>query len=186
MPWGKSGEYPMPGEDIVVGGPVTAPSSNASTSPAERRANATILMLARNSDTDSALRSVRELEDRFNHEFHYPWVFLNEEPFSDDFKTRISNVVSGPVEFGLIPHDDWFQPAWIDETKATAGREKMQADNIIYGGSVSYRNMCRFNSGVSITTLYVSISDAYISQFFYRHPLVQKYKWYWRVEYVLT
>ncbi len=33
--------------------------------------------------------------------------------------------------------------------------------------SVSYRNMCRFNSG-----------------FFYRHPLLQKYRWYWRIEYV--
>ena len=44
-------------------------------------------MLARNSDTDGAVRSVRELEDRFNHRFNYPWVFLNEEPFSDDFKS---------------------------------------------------------------------------------------------------
>lgn len=43
-------------------------------------------MLARNSDTDSAVRSVREVEDRFNRKFHYPWVFLNEVEFSDDFK----------------------------------------------------------------------------------------------------
>ena len=50
------------------------------------RANATLLMLARNSDVDSAVRAVRELEDRFNHKYHYPWVFLNEQPFSDDFK----------------------------------------------------------------------------------------------------
>lgn len=34
-------------------------------------------------------------------------------------------------------------------------------------GSVSYRNMCRFNSG-----------------FFYHHELLQQFKWYWRVEYV--
>ena len=157
MPWSKSGDSVMPGADIVVGGPVPPPTTSTTLSSAsgERRANATILMLARNSDTDSAIRSVRELEDRFNHKFNYPWVFLNEEPFSDDFKTRISNVVSGPVEFGLIPHDHWFQPEWIDEAKATAGREKMQADNIIYGGSLSYRNMCRFNSGVSFLCLYL-------------------------------
>lgn len=127
--------------------------------------NATILMLARNSEVDDAVRSVRDLEDKFNHRYNYPWVFLNEEEFSEEFKTRVSNVVRGPVEFGLIPHDHWFQPDWIDEEKATAGRNKMVEDNIIYGGSVSYRNMCRFNSG-----------------FFYRHPLLQKYKWYWRVE----
>lgn len=55
--------------------------------PSQRpRANATLLMLARNSDVDDAVRAVRELEDRFNHKHHYPWVFLNEQPFSDDFK----------------------------------------------------------------------------------------------------
>ncbi|KAI0824385.1 glycosyltransferase family 15 protein [Trametes gibbosa] len=130
-----------------------------------RRANASILMLARNTDVNDAVRSVRRLEDRFNRKFGYPWVFLNEEPFSDEFKTRVSNVINGEVTFGQIEHDHWFQPDWIDEEKATAGRDKMVQDNIIYGGSKSYRNMCRFNSG-----------------FFYRHPLLQQYKWYWRVE----
>jgi alpha 1,2-mannosyltransferase len=50
------------------------------------RTNATLLMLARNSDLDGAVQAVRELEDRFNRKHNYPWVFLNEEPFSDDFK----------------------------------------------------------------------------------------------------
>ena len=93
-------------------------------------------MLARNSDTEGALRSVRELEDRFNHKYQYPWVFLNEEPFSDDFKNRIGNVVSGQAIFEQIPHDHWYQPDWIDEDKAKAGRDKMVQDNIIYGGTL--------------------------------------------------
>ena len=50
------------------------------------RANATLLMLARNSDVNSAVLTVRDLEDRFNSKYNYPWVFLNEQPFSDDFK----------------------------------------------------------------------------------------------------
>lgn len=95
-------------------------------------------MLARNSDVDGAMRSVRELEDKFNRDFQYPWVFINEEPFSDDFKTRLSNIVSGPVFFEQVPHDDWYQPDWIDEDKARAGREKMVQDNIIYGGTSSF------------------------------------------------
>ncbi|PIL34635.1 hypothetical protein GSI_03414 [Ganoderma sinense ZZ0214-1] len=130
-----------------------------------RRANATLLMLARNSDVDNAVRSVRRLEDRFNRKFGYPWVFLNEEPFSEEFKTRMSNVIGSEATYAQIPPHHWYQPDWIDEDKARAGRDKMVADNIIYGGSVSYRNMCRFNSG-----------------FFFRHPILQKYKWYWRVE----
>lgn len=56
------------------------------TAPQHRLANATLFMLARNSDVDSAVGSVREVEDRFNHKYGYPWVFLNEQEFSDDFK----------------------------------------------------------------------------------------------------
>lgn len=36
---------------------------------------------------------------------------------------------------------------------------------VIYGHSVPYRNMCRYNSG-----------------FFFRHPLLEQYDYYWRVE----
>lgn len=58
-------------------------------------------------------------------------------------------LTAAQIEFGVIPPDHWYQPAWIDEEKAKQGRDKMVKDGIIYGGSVSYRNMCRFNSGVS-------------------------------------
>ncbi len=51
-----------------------------------RRANAVLLMLARNSELDGALSSVQQLEDRFNKRFGYSWVFLNEVPFTDEFK----------------------------------------------------------------------------------------------------
>ena len=71
----------MPDEDLTLTRPTSGPPLTLA------RANATLLMLARNSDADGAVRSVRELEDRFNHKFNYPWVFLNEEPFSDDFKS---------------------------------------------------------------------------------------------------
>lgn len=58
--------------------------------PNKGRANATFVMLARNSDLDGALSSIRQLEARFNSRFNYPYVFLNEEEFSDDFKTLVS------------------------------------------------------------------------------------------------
>ena len=52
----------------------------------EGSANAVMLMLARNSELEGAVNSVRQLEETFNRKYHYPWVFLNEEPFSEDFK----------------------------------------------------------------------------------------------------
>ncbi|KAH9930444.1 glycosyltransferase family 15 protein [Epithele typhae] len=148
MPWrrAKSG-YVYPLEDYIP-----LPESDAAT-PADqhlrRHANATLFMLARNSDLEMALRSVRRLEDRFNSHARYPWTFMNEEPFTKEFKTRMRNIIYGEVAF----------------LQAKAGREQMEKDGVIYGGSVSYRNMCRFNSG-----------------FFFRHPEMQKYRWYWRVE----
>ncbi|KAJ7820063.1 glycolipid 2-alpha-mannosyltransferase-domain-containing protein, partial [Mycena olivaceomarginata] len=114
----------------------------------------------------------------------------------------IGNATAG-VSFRLVTKEHWFQP------EARAGRNKMVAQDIIYAGSVpsvsftiqgffpvirsfvflhysfpscvitilfadnpvlshypySYRNMCRFNSG-----------------FFFQHPLLQPYRYYWRVE----
>lgn len=134
-------------------------------SPPPRRANATLVMLARNNDLNGVISSVEQLEARFNRKFNYPWVFLNDEPFSTDFKRRVSVLTDANVSFGLIPREDWIQPDWIDEGRAQEGRNNLVRQGVIYGGSVSYRNMCRFNSG-----------------FFFRHELLTPYKWYWRVE----
>lgn len=54
-----------------------------------RRANATLLMLARNNELEKAMQSVRELEEKFNRQFGYPWVFLNNMPFSQEFKEYV-------------------------------------------------------------------------------------------------
>ncbi|KZV61061.1 glycosyltransferase family 15 protein [Peniophora sp. CONT] len=141
-------------------------SADSSAQPiSARKANATIVMLARNSDLKGIMKSMKQMEDRFNEQFQYPYTFLNEEPFSDQFKEGVSALTTAPIEFGLIPREDWFQPDWIDEDKAKKSREKMEKNKVIYGGSVPYRNMCRYNSG-----------------FFYRHPLMMKYRYYWRVE----
>jgi len=63
-----------------------------------------------------------------------------------------------------VPHEHWSIPNWIDEEKARKAREDMQARQVIYGGSLPYRHMCRFQSG-----------------FFFRHELLKDYDWYWRV-----
>jgi len=52
----------------------------------DQRANATFLILARNSDLSGTVRSIREIEDRFNRKYRYPYVLLNDEPFTDEFK----------------------------------------------------------------------------------------------------
>ncbi|KAJ7717048.1 glycosyltransferase family 15 protein [Mycena metata] len=155
---------PRPQEEQVA---VEVPIYEAPPEPGRchgrERANATLLMLARNSDLSGAISSVSQMQDKFNKHCNYPWVFLNEEPFTEDFKREMTNLTNGSVSFGLIPREHWFQPAWIDEDLARAGRDKMVAQDIIYAESVPYRNMCRFNSG-----------------FFFKHTLLQQYRYYWR------
>ncbi|KAF8333999.1 glycosyltransferase family 15 protein, partial [Cantharellus anzutake] len=130
-----------------------------------RKANAAFVVLARNSDLPGILESIKQMEDRFNKKFQYPYVFLNEEDFSEDFKQWTTEITSSPCVYGKIPHDHWFQPDWIDEEKATVSRLDMIKNKVIYGHSVPYRNMCRFNSG-----------------YFFRHELLKNYDYYWRIE----
>jgi alpha 1,2-mannosyltransferase len=131
----------------------TGPPYNQAIPPAPanttERVNAAFVVLARNGDLPGILESIKQMEDRFNKKYKYPYVFLNEEPFSEEFKKWTTEVVGSKTVYGQIPHDHWFQPDWIDEEKATKSRLKMIEEKVIYGHSVPYRNMCRFNSGVS-------------------------------------
>lgn len=129
------------------------------------RANATLLMLARNSDMDSVIESVKSLELHFNHWFNYPWTFLSDEPFSDAFKDAVRSTVSSKVEFGTIASEHWEFPEDTDEKLVQEALLRQDNRAIKYGGKKSYHQMCRFYSG-----------------FFFKNPLVAKYEWYWRVE----
>lgn len=127
--------------------------------------NATFVSLARNSDIWEIARSIRQVEDRFNEKFHYDWVFLNDQEFDEQFKKVTTALVSGTTKYGVIPEKHWSFPDHIDQDKAKAVREDMAQRKIIYGDSISYRHMCRFESG-----------------FFFQQPLMLDYEWYWRVE----
>jgi alpha 1,2-mannosyltransferase len=54
--------------------------------PKPERENATLVMLTTNWEMNGALRVVGQLEERFNRKHKYPWIFLNDEPFSEEFE----------------------------------------------------------------------------------------------------
>ena len=74
-----------------------------------RRANATIVMLARNGDIQGVVKSLKQMEDRFNKRFRYPYVFLNEEPFTDQFKECVTLLVWRilPPLIAFAQESDW-------------------------------------------------------------------------------
>ncbi|KAG7802050.1 hypothetical protein KL944_002427 [Ogataea haglerorum] len=114
------------------------------------------------------LETIQNYEDRFNGRFHYDWVFLNDKPFDSTFMQEVSNLVSGKARFGQIDAHHWQFPSGLNRTLMEHNIQKLLSDEdgvLPYADSVSYRHMCRFESG-----------------FFYRHPLLQEYKYFWRVE----
>lgn len=153
----KAGGLIMPHADIVQ--KIKYPKNDG------RKENAAMVTLARNSDLWSLVRSIRHVEDRFNRKYGYDWVFLNDEPFTDEFKRVTTSLISGNTKYGLIPEEHWSFPEWIDQDKCAQARKMMMEKGVPYGDSVSYRHMCRYESG-----------------FFWRHKELDDYEWYWRVE----
>ena len=167
----------MPGDPLAVPtsetnaakpSPPTTPNSASGLPPATiagERMNATFVTLARNADLWEIAKSIRQVEDRFNRKFNYDWVFLNDNEFDDTFKKVTTSLISGKTHYGKIDKEHWSFPDFIDQDRARKVREQMAEKKIIYGDSISYRHMCRFESG-----------------FFFRHPLMNQFEWYWRVE----
>ena len=51
-----------------------------------KKPRAALISLVRNSELEGIMQSMRQLEYRWNRKYNYPWVFFNEEPFSEEFK----------------------------------------------------------------------------------------------------
>jgi len=133
------------------------------------RANAAFVVLARNKELDGVIQSIKSVERHFNRWYHYPYVFLNDGEFDDTFKETVQKYASSNVEFGKVGPDMWGFPDWVDPKVAKEGIAKQGDAAVMYGGLESYHAMCRFYSG-----------------FFFNHPLLLKYEWYWRVEPEIT
>lgn len=129
------------------------------------RANASFVMLARNSELDDVVKSMESLERHFNQWYNYPWVFLNDVEFTDEFKTTVQSHTTAKCEFGTVAPEKWNFSPDIDPDVFKESIESQGDRKIFYGNMESYHKMCRFYSGE-----------------FFKHPLVLRNEWYWRVE----
>lgn len=69
--------------------------------PGERPlANATLLALVRNSEVDGMVQSMLDLERMFNSKFNYPWTFLSEVPFDEEFKRKTRAATKAEIAYG--------------------------------------------------------------------------------------
>ena len=75
------------------------------------------------------------------------------------------NLTSAKCYYEVVPNEHWSLPDWIDEGRFMNSLEYLGAIGVGKGWMISYRHMCRWNSG-----------------FFYKHPRLKDFDWYWRVE----
>jgi hypothetical protein len=135
----------------------------------DERANATFLVVVRNSELQSMLHTLSQTEANFNRKYKYPYVFLNDEPFSDEFMQGAQTAVSTTCYFGVIPKEHWSIPKHIDQPLFRQKMYEMGHRRIPYGNMESYHHMIRYYSGL-----------------FYKHPYLQNFDYYWRVFPALT
>ncbi|KAJ2615728.1 hypothetical protein H4S08_001086 [Coemansia sp. RSA 1365] len=128
------------------------------------RVNGAIVVLVRNSELDGLRKSMRMFEDRFNRRFKYPYILLNDQNFTQEFRDGVASITNNEVRYGMLDDSLWgYSPSVTpEETDVMLERNKHE---YLYGGNLSYRFMCRFQSGL-----------------FYHHPLVRDLDWYWRLE----
>ncbi|ORX69113.1 nucleotide-diphospho-sugar transferase [Linderina pennispora] len=84
--------------------------------------------------------------------------------FTDEFKRKVKAITTAPVYFGKVPSSHWGLSPYVEEQKVKEALE-YNKDRYLYGGSFSYREMCRYQSG-----------------FIYKHPLLANLDYYWRIE----
>ena len=129
------------------------------------RPRAALISLVRSSELSGILQSMRQLEYHFNRHHNYPWIFFSEKPFTAKFINETRRITSAHTQYELIPRTHWSVPDWVDEDRFMQSLDYLGALGVGKGHMVSYRHMCRWNSG-----------------FFYKHPALREYDYYWRIE----
>ncbi|KAF9288284.1 alpha 1,2-mannosyltransferase 2.4.1 [Mortierella alpina] len=130
-----------------------------------KRANGVLVILTREEEIQATRETIRQIEDRFNRNRHYPWIVLSPLPLTEGSKTRLKNLSKGAaMTFGTIPQEQWRLPKWIEASKVHQGDfEKMKL-------------------GLEKTALDVRHKWRYMSGFLARHELLNGYEFFWRVE----
>ena len=135
--------------------------------PEYEHQNATILALVRNSETEAMLQSIRDMEEKFNAKFRYPYTFLNNEDFTDEFKSAVAKILPGDreVRWGKIPSEDWDKPRDVPMSFVEQGGKEMEEKGVEHA-----------------TDLYLHNKYRWYSMKFYHHPLLEDIRYVWRLE----
>ena len=104
---------------------------------------ACFVILVRNRELDGIASTIRQIEERFNKKFQYPYVFLNDDDFTQEFKDTTSSLTTADTRYGKLDNQMWGYPSFINQSLAADNRAEMAKSGVPYAESESYRHMCR-------------------------------------------
>ncbi len=125
----------------------------------KNKIKACIIILVRNFDLSDLIKTMKKFEDNFNNKYNYPYILMNNELFTDNFRKEIVKHTKSKIEFELIPIEYWSVPDWINKKKFEKNLKQL------YKWPTEYRLMCRFFSG-----------------FFFRIESTLKYDYFMRID----
>lgn len=105
---------------------------------------AAFVVLVRNSELGGIVSTIRQVEQRFNSKFNYPYVFLNDDYFTQEFIDMTSALTKAETYYGKVDEQMWGYPSFINQTFAAEQRQAMAQLGVPYADSESYRHMCRY------------------------------------------
>ncbi|KAG7819196.1 hypothetical protein KL909_004784 [Ogataea angusta] len=129
------------------------------------RANGTFMSIVREEDMEKLLNTVHQIEETWNHNYHYPYVFLSSQNISTEFQHKLREKCSGEVIFDRIPQSVWTVPSRTDARRVKESMKKLAAKGVQLANDIEYRNKMRFKAG-----------------YFFNTGIMRHYKYYWNLE----
>ncbi|CDS05165.1 hypothetical protein LRAMOSA07694 [Lichtheimia ramosa] len=122
-------------------------------------------MVIESGDLQRIRSTIRSVEDRFNHQFRYPWILLSNQYLTASFRKYITKLTKSPIFFGKIDAEVWDYPTWVSGSRAEEYIKFFSSSNVKHATSFLFRQRSRYHAG-----------------FFFHHPLLQDVEYAWRVE----
>lgn len=102
-------------------------------------------MVVENTQLQKARESIRSIQDRFNSNSSYPWIILNSQKFTPEFKKyiKLAALPSTHIYFGQIDLEAWSLPYWIDSDRVDNAMKHMLHYQIENANSQYYHKLQR-------------------------------------------
>lgn len=135
----------------------------------DQRPKAAFVSLAHEHDLPAVLSSMSQLEETFNHRYHYHWVFFSTQPLSEEFRRQTSNATGAICIYEVIS----------EHNLASSRNSKPSfAFDVMPKGATGGENP----SKVGQSTSFLGQTSRWNSGPFASEKRLRDYDWFWRIE----